>query len=107
MNVAAEEADYGGMTVGYMFCPFGEATLRLVLERIGPVERELRIAFVNPAAGHRDVFADATWLRLDDEWHGAGESGHSVLFFACSDGGRGIAGRSSRAREVALTWSPR
>lgn len=59
------EADYSDATVIWMFNPFGPATMRTVMERLGrsleAKPRTIQIAYVNPL--HEDILAATGWLR--------------------------------------------
>lgn len=56
--------DYSEGTAFYLFNPFGETTMRVVLERIHESvrakPRRVRLLYVNPV--HEDVFEAASWL---------------------------------------------
>jgi precorrin-6B methylase 2 len=66
----AEEFDYSDATVLYFFCPFGPATLDVVLNKIRKDNstHRLRMAFVNLSANHDEVFANHAWLTTYDRW---------------------------------------
>lgn len=61
-NVPADEYDYAGTTVLFLFDPFGATTLRAALGRIadGTGGQGLRIAYANPT--HDEVFQEQPWL---------------------------------------------
>lgn len=61
-NTPADQYDYSDATVLFLFDPFGPATLRSVLGRIGEETRGngLRLAYANPT--HDAVFQEQPWL---------------------------------------------
>jgi hypothetical protein len=60
----AAEQDYDSTTLIFMYNPFGEATMRKTMERIGwslqTTPRSLRILYVNPK--YENVLAEQPWL---------------------------------------------
>ncbi|ROO82751.1 histone methylation protein DOT1 [Actinocorallia herbida] len=77
-----EEADFTGITAFFLFDPFGERTLRAVLDRIEKREPRtpLRFAYANPV--HARVFAECPWLEEVAFWDAAATGlEHSVRFY--------------------------
>ncbi|GAB3672571.1 hypothetical protein GCM10027589_42120 [Actinocorallia lasiicapitis] len=78
----AQEMTFRDVTAFFLFDPFGEQTLRAVLDKIeadtGGVG--VRFAYANPSHDH--VFAERKWLEAHDFWDAA-EKGleHSVAFY--------------------------
>jgi predicted RNA methylase len=65
----AEEFDYSGVTVVYLFNPFGARTLSNVLCKLQHAAQErgvVRIAYVQPV--HESVFREQPWLEEIDRW---------------------------------------
>lgn len=87
-NDVAQDFDYAGATVLYMFDPFGADTLRLVLDKVradtdgraGGGARAIRIAYANPT--HEHVLREQPWLEPTERWDAAEHRiEHSVTFF--------------------------
>jgi SAM-dependent methyltransferase len=87
-NDVAQDFDYAGATVLYMFDPFGADTLRLVLDKVradtdgraGGGARAIRIAYANPT--HEHVLREQPWLEPTERWDAAEHRiEHSVAFF--------------------------
>lgn len=81
-NAPAEQFDYSAATVLFLFDPFGAATLRPVLKRIGEDTRgrDVRLAYANPT--HDPVFQEQPWLH-GREFCSRDETGweHDVTFY--------------------------
>ncbi|GAB2813589.1 hypothetical protein GCM10022221_09140 [Actinocorallia aurea] len=77
-----EDADFAGITAFFLFDPFGERTLRAVLDRIEEQAPKTspRFAYANP--GHAHVFAERPWLAETAVWDAA-DTGleHTVRFY--------------------------
>jgi SAM-dependent methyltransferase len=87
-NDVAQDFDYAGATVLYMFDPFGADTLRLVLEKVRADTddradrgtRGIRIAYANPT--HEHVVREQSWLESAGRWDAQEHRiEHSVAFF--------------------------
>jgi cyclopropane fatty-acyl-phospholipid synthase-like methyltransferase len=67
-NLPAEEFDYSGTTVLFMFDPFGAATLEPVLEKVSrdTKGRAVRVAYANPTQDA--VFQRQSWLDGREFW---------------------------------------
>jgi SAM-dependent methyltransferase len=85
-NTPAEQFDYSTATVLFLFDPFGAATLRPVLKRIGEETRghNLRLAYANPT--HDSVFQEQSWLH-EREYLSRDDTGweHDVAFYRSRD----------------------
>jgi Histone methylation protein DOT1 len=81
-TMPADHFDYTAATVLFLFDPFGPATLRPVLKRIGEDTRghDVRIAYANPT--HDTVFQEQPWLHGREFWPRA-DTGleHDVAFY--------------------------
>lgn len=82
-NISAQNFDYSGGTVLFLFNPFGAGTLDDVLQKISSEvtdKSRLRIAYANPA--HDDVFARHAWLDQYEHWNKQALGlEHSVSFY--------------------------
>lgn len=60
----AAEQSYDGVTLVFLFNPFGEATMRRTIQKIGTSlerhKRPLRLIYVNPE--HETIFEEQPWL---------------------------------------------
>lgn len=67
---SATDFDFEGVTVLFLFNPFGAATMRQVLDRlhasIQSHPREVRIVYVNAVCSH--LFEATPWIELYDQW---------------------------------------
>lgn len=65
----AAQTCYDGGTVFFLYNPFGPDTLSEVLAKVRTSSlsepRSMRLIYVNPEAGHRQVFAQQSWLADD------------------------------------------
>jgi SAM-dependent methyltransferase len=81
-NTVAEQFDYSTATVLFLFDPFGAATLRQVLKRIGEDTHGhgVRLAYANPT--HDAVFQEQSWLHEREYWS-RDDTGceHDVVFY--------------------------
>lgn len=70
IHADATTLDYADGTVFFLCNPFGEATMRIVLDRIGRSlashPRALRIGYANPM--HEDLLQESGWLQRYDEY---------------------------------------
>jgi precorrin-6B methylase 2 len=82
-NGLAENFDYRGSTILYLFNPFGHKTLEAVLQKVEDdiQESPIRIVFVNPSKEHMSVFTKHIWLEQYDHWDVDRGRGHSVAFY--------------------------
>jgi len=66
----ASEQNYADMTLIFLFNPFGEATMRRTIHRIGLSLREnprpIRLVYVNPK--HENVLMEQSWLSKTDSF---------------------------------------
>jgi len=78
---AAEEFDYAGATVIYLFNPFEAEILDLVLRKIeiDRADTSLRIAFVMESAAQRAVFQSHEWLECFERF--IDSAGHPVALY--------------------------
>jgi SAM-dependent methyltransferase len=82
-NEDATRTAIGDGTVFVFVNPFGPETLESVLDRMRDsthkYPRSIRLVYVNPLAGHRDLFAKQQWLRTDPAMRTL--HGLDILFF--------------------------
>ena len=82
----AIEADYSAATIIWMYNPFGEQTMKAVLDRIGAslirAPRHLLIAYANPRLA--PLLDAQNWVRRREErqFPGARENGHAIYWEA-------------------------
>lgn len=78
----------------FLFCnPFGPVTLEVVLERIRESlktrPRRIRIMYIHPEPGHRELFARLDWLHLKLEKTFPGARGIPAMYFEIGEAGPG------------------
>jgi precorrin-6B methylase 2 len=77
----AQEFDFDDATVVFMFNPFGEHTVKEVVDLLGESlarnPRRLRIVYANPV--HERILQDTHWLENTDTWLSAAFPEHSFL----------------------------
>jgi len=82
-NEDASRTVVGDGTVFVFVNPFGPETLRSVLDNVRESTqlrpRVIRLVYVNPLAGQRELFASQTWLRADPPMRTL--HGLDILFF--------------------------
>jgi SAM-dependent methyltransferase len=83
VTAAAETFAHDDTTVLFMFHPFGDGTLRAVIDALGEAQRRrprtLRVVYHNPV--YDELLGASGWLRRTDHWPAA-RHGYPVSFWS-------------------------